>query len=169
LVNVQRSGHDISGKDQRNKMVFHRGKPILQDWERREGKREAGDKNNSKRSTSATLTHRRHARPEPCQSGRRTSSASLPELSFPAESRSMLHSPSASSSRPETDISKRPFARPQRQLASEPPFQGQCSWPTYSISTGPLPNALQSDALECPARFRSPPGVFMPFGIKAFS
>jgi hypothetical protein len=68
-----------------------------------------------------------------------------------------------------TDISKRPFARPQRELVSEPPFRGRCSWPTYSISTGPLPNPLQSDVLECPADFRSPPGFFMPFGIKAFS
>jgi hypothetical protein len=69
----------------------------------------------------------------------------------------------------EAFVSERPFARPQRELVSELPFRGQCSWPTYSISTGPLPNPLQSDVLECPASLRSPPGVFMPFGIKAFS
>ena len=57
-------------------------------------------KNNSKRPISATLTHRRHARPEPCQSGRRTTSALLPKLGLPAEFRSTRRSPSASSSRP---------------------------------------------------------------------
>jgi len=78
-----------------------------------------GGKKNSKRPTSTTLTHRRHARPEPCQSGRRTTSALLPEPSLPVEFRSTLHSPSASSSRPEpifqSDLS---LARNENSLPS---------------------------------------------------
>jgi len=64
---------------------------------------------------------------------------------------------------------KATFCSPATRTRFRAPFRGQRSWPTYSISTGPLLNPLQSDVLECPADFRSPPGVFMPFGIKAFS
>ena len=64
---------------------------------------------------------------------------------------------------------KATFCSPATRTRFRAPFQGQRSWPTYSISTEPLPNALRSDDLECPADLRSPPGVFMPFGIKAFS
>ena len=67
------------------------------------------------------------------------------------------------------DTWRRPFALPQREPASRIPFRGRCSRPASSISIGPSPNPLQSDAPECPACLRSPLGVFMPLRIKAFS
>ena len=123
----------------------------------------------SKGSTSATkLTAGMHG-PSFGSQDRRTTSVLLPRFRFPASPGSMLRSPSAMLSLTRADIPKRPFARPQRELASEPPFRGQCSWPTSFLSTGPSPNPLQSDVPKCPADLRSPSGVFMPFRIVAFS
>ena len=92
-----------------------------------------GKKKCSKGSASATrLTAGAHG-PSLGNQSSSTSSALLPFYSLPDVAGSMFRSPS-SPFPIGTDILQRPFARPQRVPVSRPPFQGQCSWPTTSLS-----------------------------------
>jgi len=114
-------------------------------------------------TSRSKLTHRRHARPEPCQSGRRTLSALLPELSLPAKSRSMLHSPSASFSRPgpifQSDLSlarnENPFPSPHSRV-SAPGLLLRYPPDFYRMRSGPMfwnapPTSAPLQGFLCPS------------------
>jgi hypothetical protein len=115
------------------------------------------------------LAHRRHARPEPRQSGRLDVICFAPRTPLSGRIRIKAPQPICSPFPIGTDISKRPFARSQRKPASRPPFRGQCSRPACSISTGPSPNPFQPDVPNRLTDLRSPSGFFMPLQIVAFN
>jgi len=108
-------------------------------------------------------------RAEPRQSGRWDNICFAPRTPLSSRVRIGVPQPICSPFPIGTDISKRPFARSQREPDSRPPFRGQCSRPTCSISTGPSPNPFQSDVPDRLSGLHSPSGVFMPLRIVAFS